>query len=243
MRPTSAPTSESCSPRSDSVVDGKPARDSGSNGRRPGADSFGARMTTRLSAAAVSGVVAAVVVWVVFAVLPFLGAFSGAAGAFLRRPSPPSYCCGGVAELVAVPRLQRGVQGASRSAGRHHALEAIDSVLANTVCRGARGSYRPGTDRRGVIAHPGQGPVNARGKCCRGQHACRDEPSSGLGKPEDSVDIERIDRDPPPLLRGEAARPGPSGRKGSMLDGDPSAPSRWRQVPTTCPSTTIRWAE
>jgi hypothetical protein len=31
----------------------------------------------------VSGVVAAVVVWVVFAVLPFLGAFSGAAGAFL----------------------------------------------------------------------------------------------------------------------------------------------------------------
>lgn len=66
----------------DSVVDGKPAAGSGSGGRRP-ADSFGARMTGRARAAALSGVVAAVVVWVIFAVLPFLGAFSGAAGAFL----------------------------------------------------------------------------------------------------------------------------------------------------------------
>jgi hypothetical protein len=66
----------------DGVVDGKPARDSGSGGRRP-ADSFGARTTARARAAAVSGVVAAVIVWVIFAVLPFFGAFSGAAGAFL----------------------------------------------------------------------------------------------------------------------------------------------------------------
>ena len=66
----------------DSVVDGKPVRDSGSGGRRP-ADSFGARLTARARGAALSGVVAAVVVWAIFAVLPFLGAFSGAAGAFL----------------------------------------------------------------------------------------------------------------------------------------------------------------
>jgi hypothetical protein len=37
----------------------------------------------RVRTAAVSGVVAAVVVWVAFALLPFLGATSGAAGAFL----------------------------------------------------------------------------------------------------------------------------------------------------------------
>jgi hypothetical protein len=37
----------------------------------------------RLRAAAVSGAVAAVVVWVAFALLPLLGATSGAAGAFL----------------------------------------------------------------------------------------------------------------------------------------------------------------
>jgi hypothetical protein len=66
----------------DSVVDGKPVRDSGSGGRPP-ADSFSTRMAARARAAALSGVVAAVVVWVIFAVLPFLGAFSGAAGAFL----------------------------------------------------------------------------------------------------------------------------------------------------------------
>jgi hypothetical protein len=66
----------------DSVVDGPPARGSGSSGRRP-VDSFGARMTARARSAAMSGVVAAVIVWVIFAVLPFLGAFSGAAGAFL----------------------------------------------------------------------------------------------------------------------------------------------------------------
>jgi hypothetical protein len=65
----------------DSVVDGKPAR--GDSGERRPADSLGARLTARARAAAVSGVVAAVVVWVIFAVLPFLGAFSGAAGAFL----------------------------------------------------------------------------------------------------------------------------------------------------------------
>ena len=66
----------------DSVVDGTPARTSGSGGRGP-VDSFGARMAARARAAAVAGVMAAVVVWVIFAVLPFLGAFSGAAGAFL----------------------------------------------------------------------------------------------------------------------------------------------------------------
>jgi hypothetical protein len=66
----------------DSVVDGKPTRDSGSAGRRP-ADSVGARATARARAAAASGVVAAVIVWVIFAVVPFFGAFSGAAGAFL----------------------------------------------------------------------------------------------------------------------------------------------------------------
>jgi len=66
----------------DRVVDGKPARDTGSGGGRT-ADSFGARMSARARGAAVAGVLAAVVVWVIFAVLPFLGAFSGAAGAFL----------------------------------------------------------------------------------------------------------------------------------------------------------------
>ena len=66
----------------DSVVDGKPTRDSRSAGRRP-ADSVGARAAARARAAAASGVVAAVIVWVIFAVLPFVGAFSGAAGAFL----------------------------------------------------------------------------------------------------------------------------------------------------------------
>ena len=66
----------------DSVVDGKPAGDTGSGGRRS-TDSFGVRLTARARAAAVSGVVAAVVVWAIFAMLPFLGAFSGAAGAFL----------------------------------------------------------------------------------------------------------------------------------------------------------------
>lgn len=66
----------------DSVVDGKPAGDAPSGGRRPAKD-FGASLTARARAAALSGVVAAVVVWAIFALLPFLGAFSGAAGAFL----------------------------------------------------------------------------------------------------------------------------------------------------------------
>jgi hypothetical protein len=40
-------------------------------------------LVARVRVAAVSGGVAAVVVWFMFAVLPFLQAFSGAAGAFL----------------------------------------------------------------------------------------------------------------------------------------------------------------
>ena len=42
-----------------------------------------ARATDRLTSAAVAGLIAAGVVWLLFAVLPFLGAPSGAAGAFL----------------------------------------------------------------------------------------------------------------------------------------------------------------
>jgi hypothetical protein len=40
-------------------------------------------VATRVSTAAVSGAVAAALIWVVFAALPFLGATSGAVGAFL----------------------------------------------------------------------------------------------------------------------------------------------------------------
>jgi hypothetical protein len=66
----------------DRVVDGKPSRDRSSGGHRPAKD-FGPSVTARARAAALSGAVAAVVVWAIFAVLPFLDAFSGAAGAFL----------------------------------------------------------------------------------------------------------------------------------------------------------------
>jgi hypothetical protein len=47
------------------------------------AESDGGGLVGQVRVAAVSGAVAAVVVWLVFAVLPFLGATSGAAGAFL----------------------------------------------------------------------------------------------------------------------------------------------------------------
>ena len=43
----------------------------------------GQRLNSRARVAVVSGVIAAAVVWAIFAILPFLGAFSGAAGAFL----------------------------------------------------------------------------------------------------------------------------------------------------------------
>src|SRR5262245_19025456 len=66
----------------DRVVDGKPARDTGAGGGRT-EDSFGARMSARALDSAVACVLSAVVFWVIFAVLPFLGSFSGAAGAFL----------------------------------------------------------------------------------------------------------------------------------------------------------------
>ena len=48
-----------------------------------GAEPDQSRRVPRLRAAALAGAVAAAAVWFLFAVLPFLGAASGAAGAFL----------------------------------------------------------------------------------------------------------------------------------------------------------------
>ena len=64
------------------VVGGKPARTPAPRGDRP-AEPVAAGLTARVRSAVVSGAVAAAVVWVVFALVPFLGATSGAAGAFL----------------------------------------------------------------------------------------------------------------------------------------------------------------
>jgi len=50
---------------------------------RQGTESEPGRLVQQLRAAAISGAVAAAAVWFLFAVLPFLGATSGAAGAFL----------------------------------------------------------------------------------------------------------------------------------------------------------------
>jgi hypothetical protein len=50
---------------------------------RQGAEPVPGRLVPQVRAAAVSGAVAAAVVWFLFAVLPFLGATSGAVGAFL----------------------------------------------------------------------------------------------------------------------------------------------------------------
>jgi len=47
------------------------------------AEPVAAGLTARVRGAVVSGAAAAVVVWVLFALVPFLGATSGAAGAFL----------------------------------------------------------------------------------------------------------------------------------------------------------------
>jgi len=64
------------------TLSGKPptprARDAGHPAERARAG-----ITARVSTAAVSGAVAAALVWLAFVFLPFLGATSGAAGAFL----------------------------------------------------------------------------------------------------------------------------------------------------------------
>lgn len=62
-------------------VSGRPSRPSGAPDRSR--QSIRAGLSARVSTAAVSGVVAAGVIFVLFAMLPFLGAISGAAGAFL----------------------------------------------------------------------------------------------------------------------------------------------------------------
>ncbi len=50
---------------------------------RQGAESEPGRLVPQVRAAALSGAVAGAAVWFLFAVLPFLGAMSGAVGAFL----------------------------------------------------------------------------------------------------------------------------------------------------------------
>jgi len=64
------------------VVGGKPASAPPPRGDRP-AEPVAAGLTARARTAVASATVAAAVVWVVFALVPFLGATSGAAGAFL----------------------------------------------------------------------------------------------------------------------------------------------------------------
>jgi hypothetical protein len=68
----------------DSMLSGSPAVVPAARGSsETDAGSRVGGLAGRLRAAALSGVGAAVLVWFVFAVLPFLGAFSGAAGAFV----------------------------------------------------------------------------------------------------------------------------------------------------------------
>jgi len=67
-----------------SALEGKPDRSVvPTAGRGQEHPTLRARATNRLSSAAVAGLIAAGVVWLLFAVLPFLGAPSGAAGALL----------------------------------------------------------------------------------------------------------------------------------------------------------------
>ena len=67
----------------DRVLAGEGATPSRAVQPRQGAESEPGRLVQQLRAAALSGAVAAVAVWFLFAVLPFLRATSGAAGAFL----------------------------------------------------------------------------------------------------------------------------------------------------------------
>jgi hypothetical protein len=66
----------------ESTLGGRPPSPRARNADQP-AERAAAGFTARVSAAAVSGAVAAALVWVAFLFLPFLGATSGAAGAFL----------------------------------------------------------------------------------------------------------------------------------------------------------------
>jgi len=67
-----------------SALEGKPDRSVvPTAGRGQEHPTLRARATNRLSSAAVAGLIAAGVVWLLFVFLPFLGAPSGAAGAFL----------------------------------------------------------------------------------------------------------------------------------------------------------------
>jgi len=66
------------------ALEGKPDRSVvPAAGRAQERPTLRARATDRLTSAAVAGLIAAGVVWLLFALLPFLGAASGAAGAFL----------------------------------------------------------------------------------------------------------------------------------------------------------------
>jgi uncharacterized membrane protein len=66
----------------ENTLGGRPANQPAARKATPAEPSSGG-LTARMRTAAIAGAVASVVVWFLFAMLPFLGATSGAAGAFL----------------------------------------------------------------------------------------------------------------------------------------------------------------